>query len=166
MPGPWSSTPILTTPSAIRQSIRMCVPGGAYFVAFSMRCSRIWRRRGASATAWRRTPPPKTTSWRPRIGDSSRTTSWTSSSTSGGADPAGPAAPPPPPVAPFLVARRATLEGRLLGQEVGVRPDDRERGSELVGDEGDDLGPGLVDRLELRPPLLRLLLLAALLADP
>ena len=37
------------------------------------------------------------------------------------------------------VARLASLERRLVGQEVGVRADDGERRAELVGDERDEL---------------------------
>ena len=43
-------------------------------------------------------------------------------------------------------------ERRLLGQQVGVGADDRERRPQLVGDEGDQLAAGLVDRLERLDP--------------
>ena len=64
------------------------------------------------------------------------------------------------------IARGAAVERRLLGQQVGVGADDRQRRPELVGHEGDELGSRLVDRLELGGPLLGLLLLAPLLDDP
>ena len=58
------------------------------------------------------------------------------------------------------------LERRLVGEELRVGADDRERRPQLVGDERDQLAAGLVDRLELLDPRLGLGLLAALLDDP
>ena len=55
---------------------------------------------------------------------------------------------------------------RLLGEQVGVGADDRERRPQLVGDEGDQLAARLVDGLERLDPRLGLGLLAALLDDP
>ena len=68
--------------------------------------------------------------------------------------------------APVRVARLAALERRIVGEQLRVRPDDRERRPQLVGDERDQLGAGLVDLAELLEPLLGLGLLAALLDDP
>ena len=64
------------------------------------------------------------------------------------------------------VARFATAQRRLVGEQVGVGPDDRQRRPQLVGDERDQLAAGLVDRLERLDPRLGLGLLAALLDDP
>ena len=50
------------------------------------------------------------------------------------------------------VARLAAGQGRLLGQQVGVGADDGQRGAQLVGDQGDELGAGLVDGLERLDP--------------
>ena len=69
-------------------------------------------------------------------------------------------------LAPGDVARLAAAERRLVGQQVGVRADDRERRPQLVGDERDQLAAGLVDRLERLDAGLGLGLLAALLDDP
>ena len=68
-------------------------------------------------------------------------------------------------LAPLDVARFAPGELRLLGEQVGVRTHDGQRGAQLVGDEGDELAARLVDRLERLDPGLRLRLLAALLDD-
>ena len=46
------------------------------------------------------------------------------------------------------VARLAALERRIVGEEVRVGADDGQRRPELVGDERDQLAPGLVDRAE------------------
>ena len=64
------------------------------------------------------------------------------------------------------VARFAAAQRRLVGEQVGVGADDRERRPQLVGDERDQLAAGLVDRLERLDPGLGLGLLAALLDDP
>ena len=63
------------------------------------------------------------------------------------------------------VARLAADERRLLGEQVGVGADDRERRAQLVGHERDELAARLVDRLERLDPRLGLGLLAALLDD-
>ena len=63
------------------------------------------------------------------------------------------------------VARFAAAQRRLVGQQVGVGADDRQRRPQLVGDEGDQLAARLVDRLERLDPGLGLGLLAALLDD-
>ena len=63
------------------------------------------------------------------------------------------------------VARLAADQRRLLGEQVRVRADHRERGPQLVGDEGDELAARLVDGLERLDPRLGLGLLAALLDD-
>ena len=59
----------------------------------------------------------------------------------------------------------AAGQRRLLGQQVGVGADDRERRPQLVGDERDELAAGLIDGLERLDPRLGLGLLAALLDD-
>ena len=64
------------------------------------------------------------------------------------------------------VARFAAAQRRLVGEQVGVGPDDRQRGPQLVGDQRDQLAAGLVDGLERLDPRLGLGLLAALLDDP
>ena len=66
---------------------------------------------------------------------------------------------------PGDVARRAALQGGLLGQQVGVGADDRERRAQLVRHEGHELAAGLVDGLQGDDPRLGLRLLAALLDD-
>ena len=71
-----------------------------------------------------------------------------------------------PRLAPRQVARFAAAQRRLLGEQVGVGADDRERRPQLVGDERDQLAARLVDRLERLDPRLGLGLLAALLDDP
>ena len=68
-------------------------------------------------------------------------------------------------LAPRDVARFAAAQRRLVGQQVGVGADDRERRPQLVGDERDQLAARLVDRLERLDPRLGLGLLAALLDD-
>ena len=55
---------------------------------------------------------------------------------------------------------------RVSREQVGVRADDGERRPQLVGDQGDQLAPRLVDRLECLDPRLGLGLLPALLDDP
>ena len=69
-------------------------------------------------------------------------------------------------LAPREVARLAPAQRRLVGEQVGVGADDRERRPQLVGHERDQLAAGLVDRLERLDPGLGLGLLAALLDDP
>ena len=64
------------------------------------------------------------------------------------------------------VARFAAAQRRLVGEQVGVGADDRERRAQLVGDERDQLAARLVDRLERLDARLGLGLLAALLDDP
>src|SRR6266536_3188655 len=145
MPGPSSETPSWTTPSWIPQSIRIAVSGGAYLTAFSTRCSTICRRRGGSARPWSRTLGRISTRWRSRIGRSEATTSSTSTPRSTGV---------------------TTAQWRLVGQQVGVGPDDRQRRPQLMGDQGDELAARLVDRLERLDACLGLGLLAALLDDP
>ena len=71
MPGPSSATPMRTPPSAIRQSSRIVVSGGAYFTAFSTRCSRIWRSRLGSVRAKSRMPSCSSRRWRASSGASS-----------------------------------------------------------------------------------------------
>ena len=73
--------------------------------------------------------------------------------------------PARPPVAPLRVARFAALELGLLREQLGVGPHDGERRPQLVGDHRDELGAGLVDRLQLGRPRLGLLLEPALLDD-
>ena len=68
--------------------------------------------------------------------------------------------------APGRVARLAALERRVVGEQLRVGADDRERRPELVGDERDELAAGLVDPPELGDARLGLALLAALLDDP
>ena len=55
---------------------------------------------------------------------------------------------------------------RLVGEQIGVGADDRERRAQLVGDQRDELAARLVDGLEGLDPGLGLGLLAALLDDP
>ncbi len=57
-------------------------------------------------------------------------------------------------------------EGRLLGEQVGVRPDDGQRCAQLVGHERDQLGSSLVERLERLDLGLGLDLDPTLLDDP
>ena len=57
-------------------------------------------------------------------------------------------------------------EGRLLGEQVGVRPDDGQRCAQLVGHERDQLGSSLVERLERLDLGLGLELGPTLLDDP
>ncbi len=68
--------------------------------------------------------------------------------------------------APVRVARFTALERRVVAEQLRVRPDDRERRPQLVGDERDQLRACLVDLAQLLEPLLCLGLLAALLHDP
>ena len=184
-------TPIRTKPSTRAWSIAIVVSGGAYFTAFSIRCSRIWRSRGASARAWWREPGPDLevvladdrpdrvddlVDRRLDVGRGDRRGL-------GGDDPDGRQDRVDEPVepldlvhrrvvprlalgAPVRVARLAALERRIVAEQLRVGPDDRERRPQLVGDERDQLGAGLVDLAELLEPLLGLGLLAALLDDP
>ena len=167
------------------------VSGGAYLTAFSTRCSTIWRRRGASARAWsRRRPvelagggggaaapgsrpsrPPRgprrpgatsagwsgTTRTEARIESTSRSSRSTCSSAA--------AMPRRPLLTPGDVARRPALQRRFLRQQVGVGADHRERRAQLVGHEGDQLAPRLVDAPGARRRAPRPRLLAALLDD-
>ena len=64
------------------------------------------------------------------------------------------------------VARLATAQRRLVGEQVGVGTDDGQRGPQLVGDQRDQLAARFVDRLERLDAGLCLALLAALLDDP
>ena len=68
-------------------------------------------------------------------------------------------------LAPLDVARFAPASGGLVGEQVGVGADDRQRRAQLMGDERDQLAARLVDRLERLDPGLGLGLLAALLDD-
>ena len=70
-----------------------------------------------------------------------------------------------PARAPRRVARRATLELGLVGEQVGVRAHDGERRPQLVGHERDQLVARLVERLELLDLRLGLALEPALLDD-
>ena len=191
-PGPRRVTPSRTTPSTSAQSIVIVVSGGRVLdrvldevledLAEARRVgqgvepdARHGRRRGGGRA----------------IGRSEATTSSTSAPTSTGVTAAGPSgttrtdariestrrssrsicssvAPCQAArgLAPVEVARFAARERRLLGEQVGVGADDRERRPQLVGDEGDQLAAGLVDRLERLDPRLGLGLLAALLDDP
>ena len=146
------------------------VSGGAYFTAFSMRCSRIWRSRGASASAWWRDagldvevvladdrPIESTTSCDRGLDvgrlDGGRDVRARSGPTEDRVDEAVQAldlvhrrvVPRVALGAPLRVARLATLERRVVGEELGVGPDDGERRPQLVGDERDQLAAGLVD---------------------
>ena len=64
------------------------------------------------------------------------------------------------------VARFATAQGRLVGQQIGIGADDGQRRPQFVGDQRDQLAARLVDGLEGLDPCLGLGLLAALLDDP
>ena len=167
------------------------VPGGAYFTAFSTRCSTTWRSRDGSARANRRTVTSTVTLWLRRSGRSPPTTS---SRSAGDVDrddlgssvlerpdrgqdrvdqPVEPLDLVDRPVVPLVagapageVAALAADERRLLGQQVGVGADDRQRGPQLVGDHRDQLGPRLVERLERLDLGLGLALDPAFLDDP
>ena len=64
------------------------------------------------------------------------------------------------------VARRATVEDGLLGEQVRVGPHDRQRRAQLVGHERDELVARLVEGHQLGDLRLGLALEAALLEDP
>ena len=76
---------------------------------------------------------------------------------------------PAVPVGPLLpaagVPRLATFKRRILGEQVGVCAHNRQRRPKLVGDERDELAPGLVDRLEFHREGFGLPLLPSLLDD-
>ncbi len=63
------------------------------------------------------------------------------------------------------VARLPSVQLGLVGEQVGVGADDRQRCAQLVRDEGDQLAAGLVDGLERLDAGFGLRLLAALLDD-
>ena len=67
--------------------------------------------------------------------------------------------------ASFRVTRVATLERRVVGEQLRVGPHDRQWGPEFVGDERDQLAAGLVDPAKVGNARLGLDLLAALLDD-
>ena len=73
--------------------------------------------------------------------------------------------PPGAGGAPLRVARRAVHERRLVREQVRVGAHDRERRPQLVGHEGDQLGPGAIERDELLDLRLGLGLEPALLDD-
>ena len=192
MPGPSSETPSWTTPS---WSVPVDPDGRLGRRVLDRVLDEVLedlaesRRVGQGVEA--RTLGPISTRWRSRIGRSEATTSSTSALEVDrrdrrrplGHDPdrgqdrvdepvqpldlleRGPV-PGGPRLAPGEVARFAAAQRRLVGEQVGVGADDRERRPQLVGDQRDQLAARLVDRLERLDPRLGLGLLAALLDDP
>ena len=150
------------------------VSGGAYFTAFSSRCSSTWRRRAGSARTCSRRDRTSVVRWRcEQRRESSRRSRRTRCEVDGLQLAAGwsgttrtdsriestsrsrrsiwstvPGVPRGAGLAPLDVARRAADERRLLGEQVRVRADDGERRPQLVGDERDQLrrAPGPAPR--------------------